>query len=382
MATGSDAASAHKEKRTGFLAFVERAGNLLPEPAMIFVWLIAILAVLSAIADWANWSASLTFAGEKAPEFGTLANGVLTFDATSLFSADNVGKLLSEMPRTVTGFAPLGLLLVIILGASVAERSGLLAALIRASLVRAPMRLMTPIVALIGMVSHHASDAAYIVFIPLAAVAYAAVGRHPLVGLAAAFGAVSGGFAGNIAPGQLDVLLFGFTQEAARIVDPAWQMNPLGNWWFILAIVVLFTPAIWYITDRIVEPRLGRWTGTMDAESRAELERSELTDAEHSGMRRAGLAALIVVGLFAALMLLPGYHPLINEEATGPARLQPFYAALIAFFFLLFLLTGIAFGSATGTIRNSGEVVQMMQEGILFDFIGIFPFTLFSFSIP
>lgn len=375
MATVEGGVPAKGPPQKGFLAFVERAGNLLPEPAMIFVWLIVMLVILSAIGDWAGWSASLAFAGEKAPEFGTLANGQLTFEANSLFSAENIGKLLSEMPRTVTGFAPLGLLMVIILGASVAEKSGLLAALIRASLVRAPAPLMTPIVAIIGMVSHHASDAAYIVFIPLAAVAYAAVGRHPLVGLAAAFGAVSGGFAGNIAPGQLDVLLFGFTQEAARIVDPGWQMNPLGNWWFILAIVVIFTPAIWYITDKVIEPRLGRWTGTMDEESRAELERSELTGAERSGLRRAGLAALVVVGLFAALMLLPGYHPLINEEATGPARFQPFYAALIAFFFLLFLLTGIAFGSATGTVRNSGEVVQMMQEGVK----SIAPYLVFVF---
>jgi aminobenzoyl-glutamate transport protein len=364
MATASDAATMPQERQKGFLAFVERAGNLLPEPAMIFVWLIGILMLLSALADWAGWSASLQFAGEKAPEYGTLANGLLTFEATSLFSAENVGKLLSEMPRTVTGFAPLGLILVIMLGAAVAERSGLLAALIRASLARAPRALMTPIVAVIGMVSHHASDAAYVVFIPLAAITYAAVGRHPLVGLAAAFGAVSGGFAGNIAPGQLDVLLFGFTQEAARIVDPAWTMNPLGNWWFILAIVVIFTPAVWFITDRLVEPRLGAWTGEVDAQTRAELERSELTAQERKGLKRAGLAALAVIGLFAALMLLPGYHPLINEEATGPARLQPFYAALIAFFFLLFLLSGIGFGSATGTVRGSKDVTDMMQEGV------------------
>jgi aminobenzoyl-glutamate transport protein len=365
MAVSSDAeALPPRETPRGFLGFVERAGNLLPEPAMIFVYLILFLMVLSAFADWANWSASLAFAGEKAPEYGTLANGQLTFEATSLFSQENIGKLLSEMPRTVTGFAPLGLLLVVILGAAVAERSGLLAALIRASLVRAPRQFMTPIVAIIGMVSHHASDAAYIVFIPLAAIAYAAVGRHPLVGLAAAFGAVSGGFAGNIAPGQLDVLLFGFTQEAARIVDPAWTMNPLGNWWFILAIVVLFTPAIWYITDKIVEPRLGTWKGEVDAETRTELERSELTADERKGLRRAGLVALLLTALFAFLTLTPGYQPLVNAEATGTARLQPFYAALIAYFFLLFLFTGIAFGKTTGSVKDSKTVIDMMQEGI------------------
>jgi aminobenzoyl-glutamate transport protein len=352
------------ERQRGFLGFVERAGNLLPEPAMIFLWLIIVLMALSALADALGWSASLAYSGEKAPEFGVVENGVLTFEATSLFSEENVRRLLGDMPRTMSGFAPLGLILVIMLGAAVAERSGLLSTLIRASLAKAPRAALTPIVALIGMVSHHASDAAYVVFIPLAAITYAAVGRHPLAGLAAAFGAVSGGYAGNIAPGQIDVLLFGFTQEAARIVDPTWTMNPLGNWWFILGIVVLFTPAIWFITDRVVEPRLGRWGGEVDEETRAELERSGVTAQERSGLRRAGLAALAIVGLYALLTLTPGYTPLLNQEASGTAQLQPFYAALIAGFFLLFVTCGIAFGSATGTVRGYGDVTRMMQEGI------------------
>lgn len=351
-------------RQRGFLGFVERAGNLLPEPTMIFVYLILVLMMLSALGQGLGWSASLPYSGEEAPEFGVLKDGVLTYEATSLFSEANVARLLADMPRTMSGFAPLGLILVIMLGAAVAERSGMLSALIRASLAKAPRAVLTPIVAVIGMVSHHASDAAYVVFIPLAAIVYASVGRHPLTGLAAAFGAVSGGYAGNIAPGQIDVLLFGFTQEAARIVDPAWTMNPLGNWWFILGIVILFTPAIWFITDKVIEPRLGRWDGEADEETRAELARSKLTDEERRGLGRAGLAALFIVGLFVALTLTPGYTPLINEKASGTAQLQPLYAALIAGFFLLFVTTGIAFGTATGTVKGSSDVTTMMREGI------------------
>ncbi len=251
-------------RQRGFLAMVERVGNKLPEPAMIFVWLIIFLMLLSALGASLGWSASLNYTGKEAPQWGELQDGVLTYRASSLFSEDNIARLLTEMPRTFTGFAPLGLVLVLILGAAVAERTGMFSALIRASLRNAPRTVMTPIVAVIGMVSHHASDAAYVVFIPLAAILYASVGRHPLVGLAAAFAGVSGGFAGNITPGQSDVLLFGFTQEAARIIDPAWTMNPLGNWWFILAIVIVFTPIIWFITDRVVEPRLGKWGSEPD----------------------------------------------------------------------------------------------------------------------
>lgn len=348
----------------GFLGAVERIGNLLPDPVMIFVWLIGILMVLSAVAAALGWAASLPYAGKTAPQFGTLADGILTFKAQSLFSEENLTRLIVDMPRTLTGFAPLGLVLVVIFGAAVAERAGLFSALIRASLRDAPRIVLTPLVAVIGMTSHHASDAAYVVFIPLAGLLYAAVGRHPLVGIAAAFAAVSGGFAGNITPGQLDVLLFGFTQEAARIIDPTWTMNPLGNWWFILAIVVVFTPIIWFITDVIIEPRLGQWGGTGDEGLKAELAKSEVTPLERRGLGYAGIAALVVVGLFAALTLWPGFTPLIDETQTGPAQLQPFYSGLIAGFMLLFLATGVAYGVGVGTVKNDKDVVDMMVDGI------------------
>ncbi len=226
---------------------------------MIFVWLIGGLFILSTIGATLGWTASLPFRGETPPTWGELEGGRLIFRAESLLSEDNLGRLFTETAKTLTGFAPLGVVLTVMYGAAVAERSGFFSALIRASLRGADRRWLTPIVALIGMVSHHASDAAYLVFIPLAALLYAAVGRHPLAGLAAAFAAVSGGYAGNITPGQIDIVLFSFTQEAARIIDPAWTLNPLGNWWFILAIVGVFTPLIWFVTDRIIEPRLGPW---------------------------------------------------------------------------------------------------------------------------
>jgi aminobenzoyl-glutamate transport protein len=351
-------------RQTGFLGAIERLGNKLPEPAMIFVWLILFLMLLSALGQALGWSASLSYTGKEAPQWGELKDGTLTYTATSLFSEENIARLITEMPKTYTGFAPLGLVLTLILGAAVAERSGLFSALIRASLRKAPHAVLTPIVAVIGMVSHHASDAAYVVFIPLAAILYASVGRHPLAGLAAAFAGVSGGFAGNITPGQMDVLLFGFTQEAARIIDPAWAMNPLGNWYFILSIVFLFTPIIWYITDKIVEPRLGKWGSEPDEELKAELARSEVTAEERKGLRAAGLAALLVAGVFAALALWPGYTPLIDDTKEGTAQLQPFYAGLVAGFFILFLAAGIAFGRGAGTVKDSKDVIAMMQEGV------------------
>ena len=352
------------DRQRGFLGFVERVGNLLPDPTIIFIYLIFVLMLVSALGEALGWSASLAYPGEKAPEFATLENGVLTYTASNLFSETNIARLLTEMPRTFASFAPLGLVLTIMMGAAVAERSGMFSALIRLSLRNAHKALLTPIVAVVGMVSHHASDSAYVVFIPLAAIIFAVAGRHPLAGLAAAFAAVSGGYAGNLMPGQIDVLLFGFTQEAARIVDPGWTMNPLGNWYFIAAIVALFTPVVWYVTDRIIEPRLGTWNGIVDAELRADLDKSEVTPDERRGLRRAGLVALAMVAGFAALALWPSYTPLINEEAAGTAQLQPLYGSLIAFFFLLFLLTGATFGRAVGSVKGAAEVMAMMQHGV------------------
>ncbi|MGL6042585.1 MAG: AbgT family transporter, partial [Sandaracinobacteroides sp.] len=190
----------------GFLAFVEHWGNKLPEPAMLFVWLIGILMLLSALGAALGWSASLPFGGDTAPTFATLENGIATFRAESLFSESNLRRLLTEMPKTFTSFAPLGLALTIMMAVSVADRSGLLSALIRASLRDVPRQVLTPAVVCVGMLSHHANDAAYLVYIPLVALLYAIVGRHPLAGLAAAFAAVAGGHSGNFFPGQFDIV--------------------------------------------------------------------------------------------------------------------------------------------------------------------------------
>lgn len=141
-------------RRRTFLDVVEKIGNYLPEPIMLFIWLIIGLMILSAVGDALGWAASVRYAGDTAPQFGELENGVLTYSATSLFSEDNVARLLGDMPRTLSGFAPLGFVLTIVYGASIAERSGLFSAVIRASLRRTSPKLMTPIVAIIGMMSH------------------------------------------------------------------------------------------------------------------------------------------------------------------------------------------------------------------------------------
>ena len=336
--------------RRGWLDRVERLGNALPDPAFIFIALIVCVMIVSAIGAHAGWTAINPSSGKR-------------IVVESLFSADNMRKLIVDMPKTLASFPPLGFVLVVMLGAAVAERAGLFTVMIGRAVRNLGVRYLTPATYLVGLLSHQAADAAYVVLIPLAAIVYAEAGRHPLAGIAAAYAGISGAFAANLLPGQFDVLMLGITQAAAQLIVPGHVLNPLGNWWFTAALGVILVPIVWFVCDRIVEPHLSRWQADgPDAGLAAPV--GDLTDAQRRGLRRAGIAALAVIALFAALALLPGYHPLIDDGAEGAARLAPFYNGLIAAFFLIFLSSGWAYGAAAGTIASHRDVARMMGEGM------------------
>jgi len=328
---------------------VEKAGNRLPDPVFIFVWLILGLMGFSVFASAQGWQALNPITGD-------------VIAAQSLFSGENLRRLFEDMPKTLTGFAPLGYVLVVMLGAGVAERTGLFSSAMKAGVSKAPRALLTPIVIFVAIVANHAADAAYVVLIPLAAAIYAAAGRHPIAGIAAGFAGVSGGFSANIFPGQLDALLLGLTEPAAQLVDPSFSINIAGNWWFIAGMTLLFVPVGWWVTDKIVEPRLGTWTPIAGAP--IEDAEKPLESRERAGLVWAGLAALLVIGLFAWLVLSPS-APLIDPEGeTQAARLQPFYHSLVAAFFLMFLLTGVAYGVVAKTIRSHRDIVRMTSQAM------------------
>ena len=334
--------------RNRFLDGVERVGNALPDPVFIFLGIIAIVMGVSVVGAMVDWSAVNPVTGEM-------------LLAKSLLTEENLNKLFVEMPRTYAGFAPLGLVLTVMLGAGVADRSGLFSSLLRAGLGGVPKSVLTPAVMVLGMLTTHAADAGYLVYIPLAGLIFAAAGRHPILGIAVGFAGTGVGLSGNLFPGQYDVLILGITESGARILEPGWTMNPLGNWWFGLGIAAVFTALAWFITERIVGPRLGTWKGDDVAR---ELAAAALTAAEKRGLASAGLAALAVVALFAVLTLWPGFTPLYDEAAAEAQRLTPFYRSLTAGFFLLFLACGWAYGSAAGTIKTHRDVVAMMGKGL------------------
>ncbi|MCI5048132.1 MAG: AbgT family transporter [Aquisalinus sp.] len=357
----------------GILGLIERAGNKLPDPVFIFFYLIALLMVVSIVTSFLGLSARLNddvLAGmgqSSLDRFGIKDDGIIY--AISLLSAENIQRLWVEMPKTFTHFHPLGYVLVVMLGAGVAERSGLFATAMRSAVSGAPKFLLTPVVAIVAMIGNHAADAAYVVLIPLAGVLFASAGRHPLAGIAAAFAGVSGGFSANVAPGQLDALLFGITQQAGEVLVPSYVANIAGNWYFIAAMAFIFTPVIWFVTDVIIEPRFGKYVPEGDAINSVSDGNEPITPEQKKGLARAGWACLIVVIAWALMTLWPWGTPLINDEgafadADLVLQLSPFFQSLVAAFFILFLAAGWAYGSAAGTIKDKQDVVDMMTDAM------------------
>ncbi len=335
---------------SGFLNVVERIGNRLPDPVFLFLWLIGALILLSLVGAGLGWSAVNPVTGE-------------TMAAQSLLSSENLGRLIIGMPRTLADFPPLAIVVTIIYGAAVAERTGLFTTAIRGALLNAPRALLTPIVVVVGMMSHHASDAAYVVVIPLAAVIFAAAGRHPLAGLAAGFAAVSGGYAGNLFPGSQDALILGITEPAARLIDPSYSVNIAGNWFFIVGVVLVFTPIVWFLTDKVIEPRLGRWTPVEGSQPPASTDEQALTAEQKKGLAWAGLAILGMLALWTVLTLIPG-SPFVDPAAEPGQEYNPLYRSLIAFFAITFFVAGGAYGAGAGTVKSHRDMVRMMGEGI------------------
>jgi len=222
---------------------IEKAGNKLPDPAILFFYLMVIVWVLSAILAPIDFGETHPLTGEELS-----VNNLLTGAALANFLATMVG--------TFTGFAPLGIVLVAMLGVGVAENSGWIDAGLKKLLNSTPKMLITPMLILIGIVSHTAADAGYVLVIPLGGVIFYAAGRHPLAGIAAAFAGVSGGFSANFIPSAIDPLIMSFTLEAAQILDPEINLNPLNNYYFTSLSSLLIVLVGWYVTDKIVEPRL------------------------------------------------------------------------------------------------------------------------------
>ncbi|MCP5432821.1 MAG: AbgT family transporter [Alphaproteobacteria bacterium] len=320
------------------LDWIERAGNRLPDPVTLFVFLIVAVVVASVAAAAFGLSAVHPVSGEA-------------IAAKSVLAGDLVQRLLTEMPKTFAGFPPLGYVLLAMLGVGVAEKSGFLVVALRALVSGVPRYLLTAAVVFAGVMSSLAVDAGYVVLIPLGAAIFLGAGRHPIAGLAAAFAGVSGGFSANLVLTPLDALLAGLTEAAAKLVHADATFAVSANYFLMVAFVPVFVAVGTWVTEVLVEPRLKpvAATATQDAAI------ASLTPAERRGLLVAGLVLLLFAGLVVALCLGPDAA---LRDAQG--TLDPLVHSLVALMFLAFLGMGLGYGITTGTVRSDRDAVGMM----------------------
>jgi aminobenzoyl-glutamate transport protein len=324
---------------------LERVGNRLPDPISLFVLLAAGVVVASAVA--AQLGVHVLH-----PKDGSVVNAV------NLLTRENVQRMFTDAVRNFTGFAPLGLVLATMIGMGVAEGSGLVAAALRAFVTSIPRAFLTAAIVLTGVNGNIAADAGIVVLPPLAALLFAAAGRHPVAGIAAAFAGVAGGFSANFLPSSLDALLAGLSQSAldASKLAPGYTVQILGNWYFLMVSTLLITTVGTWVTDRIVEPRLGPWRGQADA--------FEVSGPkERQGLLAAGLTALAFLALTLWLVMGPA-APLRLPGIEGTDGLKPFFESIVILVMLLFLFPGIAYGIVTGSVRSDRDLARMAGESM------------------
>lgn len=336
-----------------FLNGVEWLGNLLPHPITLFAIFCVTLILASGIAAWLGVSV-LDPRPEGSP--GRSADGVIT--VISLFSADGLQRIVSNLVTNFTGFAPLGTVLVALLGVGIAEHSGLLSAAMRGLVMSASRRMVTFTVVFAGIMSNTAAELGYVVLIPLSAMIFHSLGRHPLAGLAAAFAGVSGGYSANLLLGTVDPLLAGITQISARIIDPGYVVGPEVNWYFMFVSTFLITLLGGWVTERIVEPKLGKYDPS-DASVVLDQKAEPLSSQEKRGLW-AALAAVLVVSTLLALTVVPA-DGILRHPETGAIAGSPFLHGIVAFIFIFFAVPGFVYGKVVGTMKNDQDVIKAMS---------------------
>ncbi|MGI6270106.1 MAG: AbgT family transporter [Candidatus Howiella sp.] len=348
----------HQKKKTSMftraLGAVERLGNRLPHPVTLF----AILTLGIVLLSWICAVCGVSAAGEMIDP-ATLEVGSQTVSAVSLLSREGISYMLTHLISNFTSFAPLGVVLVTMLGTGCAEGSGYLSALLRRLAGVTPRALVTPVLVFLGVMSNVATDVGYVVLIPLGALLFMAYGRHPLAGLAAAFAGVSGGFSANLVIGALDPLLAGISTEAAGLVDPGTVVQVTDNWYFMIVSTFLIVWIGTLVTDRIVEPRLGAYT----AASAEEDSLTGLSDRERKGMRTANLVLLL---LAAALVIaaLPQNSPLRNPETGSLTTGAPLMDGLIVLIALLFFVPSVIYGRMTGVYKGERDICRQLEKNM------------------
>jgi len=365
--------SNHTEGPTGFvnrmLGSVERIGNKLPDPAMLFLIGLFVVWALSALLAPVQFSDIDPRSGDPLRVVNLLDGQALAF-------------FLSNMVSIFTSFAPLGVVLVAMLGVGVADEAGYFNTSIKLLLSVTSRRLLAPAIILVGLISHSAVDAGYVLVIPLGGIIFYAAGRHPLAGIAAAFAGVSGGFSANPVPSALDPLLQGFTQPAAQIVSPDILINPLNNYFFTAISSILIIALGWFITDVVIEPRLNA-SAPVDDDAEVAPDMATFEPAERKAFWWA--SATLLLGLVVlTLTLIPADSP-FRDPNTGSLNSfsAPIMQSIVPLIFLLFLIPGVVYGYVSGRFKTSKDMVDAMtkaMEGMAYYVVMAFFCSLFVYA--
>ncbi|NJL26909.1 MAG: AbgT family transporter [Thermoanaerobaculia bacterium] len=326
------------------LLIVEKGGNALPHPGTLFALFAAAIVLISGLTSWLGIAA-------KHPSTGA------TISVVNLMTLEGLHRIMNEMVTNFTGFAPLGTVLVAMLGIGLAESTGLIGTGLRLLVLSAPPRLLTFTLVFAGVLSNAASEVGYVLLVPLGAVIFLSAGRHPLAGLAASFAGVSGGYSANLLIGTVDPLLAGLSQEAAHILDPDYSVTSVANYYFMFASTFFIAAAGTWVTEKIVEPRLGAYEGEAKA---AKLEK--LDGAEKRGLVWALVAAVIFV-LFLVWGVVAGGFIQFDEAGNLDAH-SPLLHGVVAVVFLGSTLIAIAYGLGAKTLRKEAEVIEGMGKAL------------------
>jgi len=345
-----------KDENKGFLAWVERVGNRIPHSFILFVWLIVIIAVISFIASKVGLQVENPTSGE-------------IVEARNLISGEGIKFALSSAVSNFTGFAPLGLVLTMALGIGLAENVGLMSSFMRKTILGASPKLVTFMIMLIGINGNIASDAAIVIIPAISAMIFLSLGRNPLAGIALGYAGTTAGFSANFFIAGTDGLLSGITNEASQIVG-APEIPVTANWYFMAASTVILAIVGTLISDRIIEPRLGEYTGNK------QIEDQEVSELESKGLKAAGIGLAIYL---AALIILaaPKSSFLRNPETGSLISGSPLLAGIIPLLLILFLVTSIPYGKVVGKIKSSGDIPKYMTMAIK----DMAPFIVLAFII-
>ncbi|MFW5793567.1 MAG: AbgT family transporter [Bacteroidota bacterium] len=326
------------------LDFIERVGNRLPHPATLF----ALLAVIVVLISWITSLLSVEAVHPVTQELITV---------NSLVSGEGFRWIYENIINNFLKFPPLGYVLVVMVGIGVAEGSGLFNIMIRSLVIGSPPKLITGSIVLAGLVSHLAAEAGYVILIPLGAMIFHALGRHPMAGLAAAFFGVSGGFGANFFIGSIDPILAGISESAAQIIDPDIVVNPAVNYYFMAVSAVLIVFVGTWVTEKIVEPRLGKYEGSVE-----KVPIVQLTPKEKKGLKWAGYSLLVTIILL-ALSIVPE-NGILRDPETGSILRSPFFNGIIVAILLFFFIPGIVYGLIAGTIKSDKDVAKFITKSM------------------